>query len=152
MISNTINSRLIEGLYCEALVLSDEVRAHFDLGSRAAGCGPSESEAQVALSCESLRTTTRMMHATAWLLNHRAWLAGEMSEFRLRMHGKLPADFPADPARLALLPEPIVELINATQDFYARLRRIDQRLRGAVNDQPHGIDIIRQRMGLPVAA
>lgn len=152
MVSKSISHRLIEGLYCEALVLSDEVRAHFNLTNRASASGPSENEAQVALSCESLRTTTRMMHATAWLLNHRAFLIGEMSEFRLRMHGKLPEDFPADPHRLALLPEAIVELINATQGFYARLCRIDQRMRGLVNEQPPGIDIIRQRMGLPVAA
>ena len=148
----SINARLIEGLYCEALVLSDEVRANFDLSRRRTG-GSAESEAQIALSCEGLRTTTRMMHATAWLLNLRAYLAGELNELRLRIHGKLPADLsPADPARTAILPEPIAELIGATENFYARLQRIDRRLRSPATEHPRGIDIIRARLGWPAAA
>jgi len=148
----SINGRLIEGLYCEALVLSDEVRANFDLSRRRTG-GSAESEAQIALSCEGLRTTTRMMHATAWLLNLRAFLAGELSELRLRTHGKLPADSsPADPARTAHLPQPIAELIGATEDFYARLQRIDRRLRSPAAEHPRGIDVIRARLGWSAAA
>jgi regulator of CtrA degradation len=150
---SNINGRLIEGLYCEALVLSDEVRAHFDLSRRLDNAEAGEGEAQVALSCEALRTTTRMMHAIAWLLNHRAYLAGEISEFRLRAQGRLSADFSsADPARTALLPQPIAELIAATEDFYARLLRIDRRMRSPANDHPHGIALIRARMGATIAA
>ena len=73
-----INPRIIEGLYSEALLLSDEVRAAFDLSGRAETGTLDESDARIALSCEALRTTTRMMHAVAWLLNHRAFFAGEL--------------------------------------------------------------------------
>jgi regulator of CtrA degradation len=40
----------------------------------------------------------------AWLLNHRAYFAGELSEFQLRRHGRLPPIQPgSDPAQLAML-------------------------------------------------
>lgn len=87
----TINSRIVEGLYCEALVLSDEVRHAFTLSGRVEQPGHSaeEDRARIAMSSEGLRTTTRMMHAVAWLLNHRAHFMGELSEFQLRRHGRL---------------------------------------------------------------
>src|SRR5919112_1034660 len=91
----TINPRIIEGLYCEALVLSDEVRHAFALSGRIGETGEDEDLSRVALSCEGLRTTTRMMHAIAWLLNHRAFFMGELSEFQLRRHGKLARDVAA---------------------------------------------------------
>ncbi|MGH6787472.1 MAG: DUF1465 family protein, partial [Novosphingobium sp.] len=122
----TINPRIVEGLYCEALVLSDEVRAVFDLSGRIDETGQAEDAARVALSCEALRTTTRMMHGVAWLLNHRAFFAGELSEFQLRRHGQL-SDFPqSDPDRVALLKSETRELIAATERFYSRLLRLDR--------------------------
>ena len=77
----TIKPRIIEALYAEALVLADEVRASFDTSmrspSRAGDAGEDEDLARIAMSCEALRSTTRMMHALAWLLNHRAYFNGE---------------------------------------------------------------------------
>lgn len=141
-----INPRIIEALYNEGLVLSDEVRAMFSLadhGSR----GP-EDEARIALSCEALRTTTRMMHAVAWLLNHRAYFRGEISEFQLRRYGKLQADFPvADPDRLAQLSPQVCELIGATERFYARLARLDKGWRESEMPQVPAIRRLRERLG-----
>ncbi|MDE2595259.1 MAG: DUF1465 family protein [Sphingomonadales bacterium] len=143
----TINPRIIEGLYCEALVLSDEVRAAFDLSGRLDETGRGESAARVALSCEALRTTTRMMHAIAWLLNHRAYFAGELSEFQLRRHGRLAPDYPtADPERLALLHVDLRSLIAATERFYARLVRIDRGWRERDPATPGAIDRLRERL------
>ena len=143
-----INPRIIEGLYCEALVLSDEVRAAFALSGRLESSG--DDEATVALSCEALRTTTRMMHAVAWLLNHRAFFAGELSEFQLRRHGKL-ADFPeADPRRLAQIDGPTRELIQATERFHARLKRLDNGWRERDPATPSAIAALRERLGAQV--
>lgn len=147
-----INSRIVEGLYCEALVLSDEVRCAFDLSGRidrATEDGSDlESAGRVALSCEALRTTTRMMHAIAWLLNHRAYLAGDLSEFQLRRHGRLSADFPAaDGERMAVIEPRVGELIRATEAFYARLLRIDRGMREREHGQPSAIDRLRERLG-----
>jgi len=119
-----LNPRIIESLYVEGLMLSDEVRAAFDLSHRP-DCDP-EDAGRIALSCEALRTTTRMMHAVAWLLNHRAYLSGEISEFQLRRHGRIAANLPeSEPARMALLHPAVQELILATERFYARLVRLD---------------------------
>ncbi|MFA7586765.1 MAG: DUF1465 family protein [Novosphingobium sp.] len=123
-----INPRIIESLYGEALVLSDEVRAAFARLQRQSEPHDPEDDdlARVALSCEALRTTTRMMHAMAWLLNHRAYCKGELSAFQLRQQGKLAYDFPrSDPARVALLDPPVRMLIGTTERFYARLVRLD---------------------------
>ena len=142
-----INPRIVEGLYCEALVLSDEVRSAFDLSGRLEETGRSEDAARIALSCEALRTTTRMMHAVAWLLNHRAYFMGELSEFQLRRYGRLAPDFPAtDPMRVALIDPEIRELIVATEGFYARLLRIDRSWRARDPAVPSAIETLRARM------
>lgn len=122
----TINPRIIEALYCEALVLSDEVRNAFTLSGRLERANDDEDLARVALSSEGLRTTTRMMHAIAWLLNHRAFFMGEINEYQLRHHGRLAADMRRnDPRQLALLEPEIVRIVEATNRFYARLQRLD---------------------------
>lgn len=140
-----LNPRIIEALYAEGLLLSDEVRAAFDLSRIEAG--DPEDLARVALSCEALRTTTRMMHAIAWLLNHRAYFRGEISEFQLRRYGKLQADFPAsEPERLGLLSAEVRELIGATERFHARLLRLDRGWRNTAA-APSGIEQLRRRLG-----
>ncbi|NCU11369.1 MAG: DUF1465 family protein [Sphingomonadaceae bacterium] len=143
----SINPRIIEGLYCEALVLADEVRGAFALSGRL-DAAANEDEAAIALSCEGLRTTTRMMHAVAWLLNHRAYFAGEISEFQLRRHGRLADLAEADPARLALIDARTRELILATERFHARLKRLDAGWRERDPGQPSAIAALRERLGL----
>ena len=120
-----LNARIIEGLYAEGLMLSDEVRATFDLSHQDEVPDEAHS-ARIALSCEALRTTTRMMHSMAWLINHRAYFRNEISEFQLRRHGRIATNLaPSAPARLALLPPAVQDLIAATERFYARLVRLD---------------------------
>ncbi len=144
----TINPRIIEGLYCEALVLSDEVRAHFVRQERRGAEGSDGSDADLALSCEALRTTTRMMHAVAWLLNHRAFFAGELSEFQLRRYGKL-VNFPeGDAERQALLTPGMRELIQATERFHARLKRLDGGWREHETGAPSAIARLRERIAM----
>jgi regulator of CtrA degradation len=122
--ATNLNARIIESLYVEGLMLSDEVRAAFDPSRRM--LSDPDSAAAIALSCEALRTTTRMMHAVSWLLNHRAYLRGEISEFQLRRHGRIAAALPiSDPQRMMLLAGPMQDLIRATERFYARLVRLD---------------------------
>ncbi|MBS0481379.1 MAG: DUF1465 family protein [Proteobacteria bacterium] len=145
--SASINPRIVEGLYCEALVLSDEVRAAFADPARLDGA-PDVDLAKVALSCEALRTTTRMMHTVAWLLNHRAFFAGDLSEFQLRRYGKL-VDFPeGDPDHMALLDREMRELIRATERFHARLKRIDNGWRERSDSEPNAITRLRQRLAV----
>ncbi len=143
----TISPRIIEGLYCEALVLSDEVRAAFALSGRLSRAGSEEDLARVALSCEGLRTTTRMMHALAWLLNYRAYFLGEISEFQLRRYGRLASDHGgAGPDHQDMLDMPTRQLIAATERFYARLQRLDLGWREHMPVAPGAIERIRDRV------
>lgn len=141
-----INPRIVEGLYSEALVLSDEVRMTFTLSGRIEALVDGQEEARVALSCEALRATTRMMHSLAWLLNHRAFFKGELTEFQLQRYGKL-ADSPeSDPDRLALLDAETRNLIRATEQFHARLKRIDAGWRNRDRKAPSAIAALRERL------
>ena len=81
--TTSLSKPIVESLYTEALVLADEVRAVF-----AQGLGE-EHRAQddltkLTFSSEGLKATTRMMHILAWLLNQRAYFAGELNASQLR--------------------------------------------------------------------
>lgn len=142
-----INPRIVEALYCEALVLSDEVRGAFTLSGRLEPVGMDEDLARVALSSEGLRTTTRMMHAIAWLLNHRAYFMGEISDLQLRRHGRLIPDMHRTvPEHLALLEPRIVELVETTRRFYERLLRLDSTWRLSEGGQSSAIERLRERI------
>jgi regulator of CtrA degradation len=151
-----INARIVEALYNEALILSDDVRAAFDMSLRPYGefglQGEDEDLARVAFSCEALRTTTRMMHALAWLLNHRAYFMGELSEFQLQRHGGLATEHPgADPKRVELLDPDTRDLIVTTERFYARLVRLDTGWRQRDPSTPSAITRLRDRLNRAVA-
>lgn len=146
-----INPHIVEALYSEAMMLADEVRAAFDMSGRLDRFSEDEDLARIALSCEALRTTTRMMHAIAWLLNQRAYFKGELSEFQLRRHGRLPLAAPAaEPERLALLDPEIRELIETTERFHARISRLDNAWRQRFEMRPGAILRLRERLAQAV--
>lgn len=147
-----LSPTIVETLYNEALTLADEARAAFDLSGRLTAASEDEDLARIALSCEALRTTTRMMHAIAWLLNQRAYIAGELSEFQLRRHGRLPPAQPesaTDPR--APLDPTLEQLIDRTRRFYARIERLDAAWRNRFAMQPTAIHRLRDRLGMAVA-
>ncbi len=144
----SITPSIIETLYEDALLLADEARASFDLDDSYGSGGEEASVARVAMSCEALRTTTRMMHAIAWLLNQKAFFAGEISEFQLRQHGRLPPAQP-QPAQeeLDLLPPYISDLVDRSIQFYARVERLDRAWRQRFELQPAAVRRLRERLG-----
>src|SRR5690606_4193963 len=147
-----ISASIVESLYCDALILTDEARATFDLSGRLAQVGADEDLARIALSCEALRTTTRMMHLLAWLLNQRAYFRGEMSEFQLRRHGRLPPQTVGGPAQLAQLGPQMRDMVLRTQLFYDRIVRIDSGWRARFAMQPAAIHRLRERLGEAMGA
>lgn len=148
-----LNPTIIETLYCDALLLADEARAAFDLSGRLEAASLDEDLARIALSCEALRTTTLMMHAITWLLNQRAHIAGELSEFQLRRHGRLPgSQSEPDPVQLALLSDELVELIQRTRRFYARIERLDLAWRARFAMAPSAVHRLRERIDRAVGA
>lgn len=149
----SINPRIIEALYSEALALADDVRQQFDQARR--DCEPADDGsdaaeadlARVALSCEALRTTTRVMHCLAWLLNHRAHFAGELSELQLRRHGRLIANMPeSDPANIARLAPQVQKLVRDSERLYQRIQRLEIAWRGDTHARESAIDKLRQRL------
>jgi regulator of CtrA degradation len=125
-----LTPKLIASLYTEAMLLADEARSYFDRHGR------DEREAldpllRVGFSCESLKVTTRLMHVIAWLLTQRAVEAGEISAVHARNPARRLGEAAAsDPAQVARLPRNAIELIEASQELYARVRRLDD---GAVD-------------------
>ena len=152
MRSNSITAVIIETLYSEALSLAEDARDAFEqsdaLGKGLPAAGPTADEARIALSCEALRTTTRMMHALAWLLNHRAYFAGELSEFQLRRHGRLPDAQPvSNAAQLALLDFLAMRVVQQSTAFYARIQRLDQSWRVTEAETLQPVQSLRARIG-----
>ncbi len=146
-----LSPTIVDMLYCDALVLADEARSAFDLSNHPRLTGENEDLTRIALSCEALRTTTRMMHAIAWLLNQRAFFAGELTEFQLRRHGRLPPpqSEPA-PEQLALLDTDLRDLIDRTRRFYARVERLDNAWRNHFAMHPAAVHRLRERLGRAV--
>jgi regulator of CtrA degradation len=143
-----LNRPIIESLYAEALLLADDVRASFDFAGRIDAMVEDEDLARIALSCEALRTTTRMMHVIAWLLNQRAFFNGEISEFQLRRSGRLPVrPSRSDPQQAAMLPPPLRDLVGATERFYARIERLDRAWHQRFAMYPTAIHRLRDRLG-----
>jgi regulator of CtrA degradation len=137
----------VEGLYCEALVLADDVRAAFTLSRKTEPAGRDEDLKRIALSCEGLRTTTRIMHALAWLLNQRSYFLGELTDYQLRRHGKLSRDLrPPDTDNLSLLPRETRDLVAETERFYARLMRLDEEWRQIPPHPPSALEALRWRI------
>ena len=135
MSAHRIRRQVVEELYEETLLLADEARAVFDLRGRDAG----ECEGdmvRIALSIEGLRTTTRLMNLLAWLLNQRAFFAGELSEAQVRRCGILSADRPSDPVQMARLELATRALIRESERLYARAERLDGQLRLANESGP----------------
>ncbi|MGY6550380.1 MAG: DUF1465 family protein [Erythrobacter sp.] len=122
--TTNLSRPIIEALYAEALVLADEVRAVFALGIREP-IGNEDPTIRLALSTEGLKTTTRMMHVLAWLLNQRALFAGEISEAQMRRHGALPADRTADLHYIDMLEPATRALIAETENLHRRIARLD---------------------------
>lgn len=150
-----ISGSIIEALYSQALVLSDEVRAAFTLqppiGNLAGPADAAEDPVRIACAAEGLRTTTRMMQVLAWLLNQRSYFAGEMTEFQLRRHGSLPTDRGGEPAMLELLDDPMLALTAETQAMHARIARLDRAWRDGFAMHPSAVLRLRERLGVAVA-
>jgi len=157
-----LNPRIIEALYAEALALADEARSVFDRLRQGhyrnalvgANDDPEADLAHVQLSCEALRTTTRVMHCLAWLLNQRAYFAGELSELQLRRHGRLIANFPlSDPLHVLALPEEAQRCVQDSERLYARIQRLEHAWRGEpAASGSSAIERLRQRLSAAVPA
>ncbi|MET0376341.1 MAG: DUF1465 family protein [Rhizorhabdus sp.] len=120
-----LRGRLVNSLYTEAMVLADEARAYFDHQGRE-DREALDPVARVTLSCESLKITTRLMHVLAWLLTERAIELGQMDAGDAAASARRLGDAaPTDAISIEGLPAQAIALIDASQDIYARVRRLE---------------------------
>ena len=123
-----INSRVINALYVEAMVLADEARSYFD------NFGAQDRDhltpmQRVSFSCESLKVTTRIMHVIAWLLTQRAIIAGEFDrQDSLSPTLRLGDAATTETSILDLLPADARALIETSTELYLRVKRLDKKI------------------------
>ncbi len=128
-----LTPKLIDSLYVEAMVLADEARSYFDRNGRDDRLALDPIE-RVGFSCESLKVTTRLMHVIAWLLTQRAVEAGELSRAQARTPSRRLGDASeSEPSLLEKLPPGALSLVVASQELYARVRRLDD---GTLQTEP----------------
>ena len=161
----SLNPRIIEALHIDAFTLADRVRTCFEAlrhqnsmskipkASEDSALDDDEDLARVRLNCEALRATTRVMHCLAWLLNQRAFFAGELSELQLRRHGRLIANFPlGDPGILADLPFEAQVCIHESEKLYGRIQRLEDYWRGKPSLSHSAVQQLRERIANEVAS
>lgn len=108
--------------------MADEARAYFDLGET------DEPEMddplrRVSFACESLKVTTRLMHIIAWLLSQRAWQRGEIADAELADEKyRLGRAADTSPAVAAAFPFAARAIVEASQDLYDRVARLQDRM------------------------
>ncbi len=141
----SIKHQIIETLYCEALILSDELKSAFI--PMPDNCeAPATDEIAVAISCEGLRAASRMMQAITWLLNHRAHLAGQLNETQLRRDSSLHPFPAASQQQLALIGPARADLVLTIEQFHERLIRLDRNWRQLEPERYHAVIALNQRL------
>jgi regulator of CtrA degradation len=129
-----LTSKLINALYTEAMLLADEARSYFDRDPASAGL---PATIAVAFSCESLKVTTRLMHSIAWLLHQKAIQAGEISAYDAHNDAHNLGYAPAtDTIALGCFPHEAQELIQASEDLYFRLQRVQMSMQRQIAEAP----------------
>ena len=123
-----LHRRLVDSLYLEAMVMADEARSYFD-GASMGEDVMSNPLQRVAFACESLKVTTRLMHVIAWLLSQRAWQRGEIADIDLAEEKyRLGRATETDPAVSEVFPFAARSLIEASQELYGRVARLQDRM------------------------
>jgi regulator of CtrA degradation len=123
--------RLTEQLYREAMQLAEDARTYFDHVGQW-DRKRLEPMDRVLFSCESLKVTTRLMHAISWLLVRKAVQASEMDESEARLPerrlGRATMTVADDLPRLKSLPPMAQRLVIRSQDLYSRLQRLETQM------------------------
>src|SRR3954468_938997 len=146
-------SQAFAGLFKEGMALVEETASYLD------GPGRQESKkldrsAALAYATESMRLTTRLMQLASWLLLHRAVKEGEMSLAQANKEKtkvKLSLGDRADRDTVALLPEPLRDLIDRSLGLLDRVRRLDATMHSPASERPVNNAVERQ-IGLLKAA
>ena len=114
----------VENLYVEAMVLADEAHAAF-AAQRDLGSVRGDALLQVSLACESLKTTTRLMHIIAWLLHRRAMIAGDPFAGPNDSAARIGDPVAADWEICGRFEEPLRRIVTASERLFERIAKIE---------------------------
>ena len=119
----------VENLYVEAMLLADEAHTAFatqrgDM-ARDTRRGANDSLLQVSLACESLKTTTRLMHIIAWLLHRRAMIAGDPGAGPDDSAARIGAPVVADRDICARFDASVQRIVAASERLFDRIVAIE---------------------------
>ncbi|RJY09171.1 DUF1465 family protein [Aurantiacibacter aquimixticola] len=142
-IPSALTPAIVDVLYEEALCLVEEARCVFDEAPTV-----DATALRSALSREALRTTTQLMHAMAWLLNHRAFFAGDMSALQLRRHGRLPPTQHGGQAKDAALLDARVRAVSENASaLHERIARLDEAWQAELPGEPAAVHRLHEKLG-----
>ncbi|WOF44232.1 DUF1465 family protein [Sphingopyxis indica] len=123
-LTSPVHRAQVEALYVEAMLLADEAHAAF-AAARDFGGVPRDALLQISLACESLKTTTRLMHIIAWLLHRRAMIAREPGVGKRDKAACLGEPIAADWSVCARFDAPIRDIVSASERLFDRIARIE---------------------------
>ena len=115
---------IIEGLYVEAMLLADEAHSRF-AADRSAGGSITDALLRIGLSCESLKTTTRLMHIIAWLLHRRAMIAGDPGAGAGDSAARIGEPVAADWEVCARFATPLRRIVAASERLFERIAALE---------------------------
>ncbi len=122
-----LDSKLVDDLYVEAMVLADEARAYLETGA-VTQRDLMDPMMRLNFSCEALKITTRLMHVIAWLLSRRALARGEIDLAEARSEKYRLGDAAmSDPAITPAFPIEMRTLIAMSESLYHRAQRLEDR-------------------------
>jgi len=124
MIGLPVQRAQVENLYVDAMLLADEAHAAF-AAQRDLGKTPADSVRQIGLACESLKTTTRLMHIIAWLLHRRAMIAGDPGAGPNDSAARIGEPVVADWDICAGFDEPLRRIVAASERLFERIATIE---------------------------
>ena len=114
----------VENLYVEAMLLADEAHAAF-AAQRDLGRAPGDSLRQIGLACESLKTTTRLMHIIAWLLHRRAMIAGDPGARAGDSAARIGEPVAADWGVCVRFETPLRRIVAASERLFERIAALE---------------------------
>lgn len=114
----------VENLYVDAMLLADEAHATF-AAHRDLGSVRGDALLQINLACESLKTTTRLMHIIAWLLHRRAMLAGDSGAGPNDSAARIGEPVAADWTVCMRFDPPVRRIIGASERLFERIATIE---------------------------
>ena len=120
MIGLPVQRAQVENLYVDAMLLADEAHAAF-AAQRDLGKTPADSFRQIGLACESLKTTTRLMHIIAWLLHRRAMIAGDPGAGAGDSAARIGEPVAADWEVCARFATPLRRIVAASERLFERI-------------------------------